>query len=66
MEATPSPTHTLASRCAVSEHPATDDGALDGFIARCDTCGHSAAFSIRSMTEAWARDHVTLMTKWGK
>lgn len=77
MEATPLPAtgqtakeaimaHTLATKTTVAASPATEDGALDGFKATCHGCGHSAAFSIRSMTETWAADHVRLMTGWGK
>lgn len=58
--------HSLDTIVTVTEHPATEDGALDGFQAECHTCGAKASFSIRSMTNKWAHDHRVLMTKWGK
>lgn len=57
--------HNLKTKTEITESPATEDGALDGWKATCLGCGHSAAFSIRSMTESWARDHVTVMTRLG-
>lgn len=58
--------HTPSSLVTVTPKPATEDGALDGWMAECHTCGHKAAFSIESMTHEWGRDHVRLMAKWGR
>jgi hypothetical protein len=46
----------------ITEHPATEAGALDGYAVSC-SCGERASFSIRSMTEKHGRDHLAYFAR---
>lgn len=50
-------THTILS---IEPKPAEGPGCLDGFEYRC-SCGDHAGYSIRSMTEDYARRHAEYM-----
>jgi len=45
----------------ITFHTAREPGALDGWDATCNTCGPCGGFSIKSMTEQWAREHKAYM-----
>lgn len=55
------PVHTTT----ITPSPAKGHGDIDGFRVEC-SCGERASFSIRSMTEKHARDHVAYMAKVGR
>ena len=55
--------HSSSTSTAVVAVPASGPGALAGFEFRCEDCAEVAAFSIRSMTESHARDHVAYMIR---
>lgn len=52
-------THTILS---IEAEAASGPGALDGFRYRC-SCGDTAAYSVRSMTEDFARSHTRHMNE---
>lgn len=57
----------MAHIITITESPATEPGALDGFDANCSECGPKVAgFSIRSMTAQWGRDHARYMESVGR
>ncbi len=47
---------------SIEAEPASGPGALDGFRYRC-SCGDSASYSVRSMTEDFARSHTRHMNE---
>jgi hypothetical protein len=53
----------MAHHITITDSPATEDGALDGYDATCSSCGPIGGFSIRSMTEKHGRDHTDYMTR---
>lgn len=55
---------TIHQLSAVEAHPASEEGALDGFAVSC-TCGERASFSIRSMTEKHGQDHLAYFARQG-
>jgi len=51
-------THTTT----ITESPA-EPGGLDGWAIDCSHCGHVGSYSIKSMTEKSARDHVAYFAR---
>lgn len=47
----------------VTEHLATEPGALDGHKIVCDDCGPVASYSILSMSQSEARKHTEIMRR---
>lgn len=44
-------------------HKATEEGALDGYLIHCVTCGPVSTCSLPTLATQWARDHEAYFSK---